>query len=578
MFTDDRITSCQPQAAPLLLGAEIGIEHLLNICFRDAHSFIFDGDFHIAPRAQRQGLRPTPLVRGIIAAANRQLPAVRHRLHRIDHDIVDHLADLPPVGFDRQQVRGKFEAAAALAAMQRKGGRFPHHFFHRHHLLQRRASFGEGKQLPGQIAGPLAGLLGNAEPGIGLRFRRQPHLAHRNIADDGSQDIVEIVGDPPGQDSHRFQSLGFLQFLLRLQFVGDISERQHPADDVVVFIMDRGGTQGDHPPDGGICLSGDQPAFGHFDQLPAAERFFQGRFRRLVGPVHLDAEHLGDMQTAGPGVRPAGEFFRDLIHHQNPPVGVGGDHPVTDAAQGNREPLTLRRQLFQVTLPLQRAGDMLSNKRQQFLVLLLVADIFAVTLHRQGAKGLLAMLEGHSQPVNRNFAQLFDRSLTDHILDHLLREQQRLSGLHDIFGKPLGPLPLPGAGGEFLVKLIDKIGANDQITHLIVESNIKIIRIHQLPDNPVHRRIKLPHILDVTGAIGNAVQRGLQPGRSLAAGHITHNCMHHLPAPERKQHGGHFRRKAAAVFVHQLHFKIGETVLQQRRPAAGGNLRLARGI
>ncbi len=59
-------------------------------------------------------------------------------------------------------------------------------------------------------------------------------FGQRDVAEDGGEDVVEIVRDAPGHQRDAFQLGRLLEFLLQLLLAGDVAENRHDAADVAV--------------------------------------------------------------------------------------------------------------------------------------------------------------------------------------------------------------------------------------------------------------------------------------------------------------------------------------------------------
>ena len=91
MLLDDGVGSSKAQAGSLIFRGKIRIENLAHVASRDTDSTITDGDFHIL--ASFQGNRALITDKNLVGP-NKHGASSGHRLHRVDHEIVNHLADL----------------------------------------------------------------------------------------------------------------------------------------------------------------------------------------------------------------------------------------------------------------------------------------------------------------------------------------------------------------------------------------------------------------------------------------------------------------------------------------------------
>ena len=59
---------------------------------------------------------------------------------------------------------------------------------------------------------------------LDIFFEFAVHPGHRDVGQDGGEDVVEVVGDAAAQDAERFELLRLLQDLFHLLSVGDIPD------------------------------------------------------------------------------------------------------------------------------------------------------------------------------------------------------------------------------------------------------------------------------------------------------------------------------------------------------------------
>lgn len=82
---------------------------------------------------------------------------------------------------------------------------------------------GEGEKLLGEVAGANGGLFGFGDEGgctgVGMG---EEFPDHGKVAEDGGEDVVEVVGDAPGKQAEGFELLGFDLFFLDLALAGEI--------------------------------------------------------------------------------------------------------------------------------------------------------------------------------------------------------------------------------------------------------------------------------------------------------------------------------------------------------------------
>ena len=78
---------------------------------------------------------------------------------------------------------------------------------------------------------------------LGLAFIRH----EGEVAEDGGEQVVEIVRDAAGGDAERFELLVFAPLFLRMLPLGDVAKDEHDADLLVELVADRRGVCLDEP-------------------------------------------------------------------------------------------------------------------------------------------------------------------------------------------------------------------------------------------------------------------------------------------------------------------------------------------
>jgi hypothetical protein len=89
----------------------------------------------------------------------------------------------------------------------------------------------------------------------------------------------------------------------------------------------------------------------------------------------------------------------------------------------------------------------------------------------------------------------------------------RLAGTEPIPGHParlaaaeLDPLVRLG---PIIVELVCPVGVVDQLSLVVVERDVEVVRVHQLADDAMHRPVELLHVPSRARELGDAVERGL---------------------------------------------------------------------
>ncbi|EKD40685.1 MAG: hypothetical protein ACD_74C00247G0002 [uncultured bacterium] len=123
----------------------------------------------------------------------------------------------------------------------------------------------EGQELPGQGGGPVSGLVDDLYFLPGRIIFRQLQLQQLAVAEDDGEDVVEVVGNPSGQDADGFHFLGldklaFQHFLFRCRLLafGDIGKTSPQTKGAARLNLDLGADMTD-PAD--LPSLGDDPEF-----------------------------------------------------------------------------------------------------------------------------------------------------------------------------------------------------------------------------------------------------------------------------------------------------------------------------
>jgi hypothetical protein len=164
-------------------------------------------------------------VRGL----DQQFATGGHRVARVDHEVHDHLLELPRVAPHVARVRWQGQAQRYVLADQ------PHqHLFDvldqvveaQHHGLQYLPAT-ERQELPGERRGSLRGFANLFEilacPTIG----GEPFGGEIGIAEDRREDVVEVVGHAARELTDRLHLLCLAQLLFETTALGDLPIVQH---------------------------------------------------------------------------------------------------------------------------------------------------------------------------------------------------------------------------------------------------------------------------------------------------------------------------------------------------------------
>ncbi len=176
-----------------------------------------------------------------IVAGDAEGAAVGHGLVGVDDEVADDLADLAGIDFRGPEFFAEGEFAPALRAAEGEADGVLDEFGDGGGLLNRRAAAGEGEELLGEIARAEGGVLGVVQAAAHLVVRREDEGGEGDVADDGGEEVVEIVRNAAGEQAELFQGIGFASLGFIALTFGDVAEDKDDADDFVLVIANRGG-------------------------------------------------------------------------------------------------------------------------------------------------------------------------------------------------------------------------------------------------------------------------------------------------------------------------------------------------
>ena len=159
--------------------------------------------------------RRVGLVELDFGSLDRQLPALRHGVAGVDRQVEQHLLDLARVGSHGAQAllqrRDELDVLADQPSQHLV--RVAHDLVQVDDARLEHLLAAEGEELPRQVGRAMRGLvdLGQLHPRRVLRL--QPSGGELRVAQDGRQQVVEVVGDAAGQPSHRFHLLRLAELL-----------------------------------------------------------------------------------------------------------------------------------------------------------------------------------------------------------------------------------------------------------------------------------------------------------------------------------------------------------------------------
>ena len=159
------------------------------------------------------------------AGRDRESPAARHRVAGVDHEIDDHLLDLRAVGVDRRQVgrRAQRELDVLTDEAPQQARELGDDGVEIQPRRLQDLFAAEGEQLLSERGRPLPGLLNlhQIRP-IRIRFGAVAD-EQLGVAENGRQQVVEIVRDAAGKPSNALDLLRLRQTLFEQAAIGDVA-------------------------------------------------------------------------------------------------------------------------------------------------------------------------------------------------------------------------------------------------------------------------------------------------------------------------------------------------------------------
>ena len=160
-------------------------------------------------------------------------------------------------------------------------------------------------------------------------------------------------------------------------------------------------------------------------------------------------------------------------------------------------------------------ADVLSDEREQVFVVLGVADVLRVRLHDEHADRPVLRLSGTpSQVLSSVVTPSGSTSPSrDQLLVPLGRQELRLTRAKDVAGRPARVAAAErrptGLEREIRVDVVDAIREVDELPLIVVERDVEVPRIHELPHDLVGRAIELLHVLRGARKLRDPVERAL---------------------------------------------------------------------
>ena len=250
MLVDDAVGDGQPQPGPLacVLRGKKGLEDALPCFFIESRSGVRHGDDRVIPRRPQSISRRMLPVQLLHRGLDHERPSGRHGIPGIRGEVDQHLLELHAVGHDGH-VRALQHGLERYVLADQVHQEFLHPAddgIQIHRLGMQDLLSAEGKDALGQPGGSFRGL--EHVFGVGALFVVALHLFEQQVPvpEDRGQDIVEVMGNAPGQQADGFHLLRLQELLLELLLLGHIPDHAPEAPDLPLPVA-QGRAGDDHP-------------------------------------------------------------------------------------------------------------------------------------------------------------------------------------------------------------------------------------------------------------------------------------------------------------------------------------------
>ena len=134
---------------------------------------------------------------------------IRHRLGCVEHDIFEGLVELTTIDSCQRKIGLRVQTKDRLGSVQDEGCRLTQQVNDRFSVCDWSAPAGERQQATGHFTGPIRCLLRRTQGTVLRRSNLRVQLGQGEIADNGLEQIVEVVCQSPRQNAEGFHLLRF---------------------------------------------------------------------------------------------------------------------------------------------------------------------------------------------------------------------------------------------------------------------------------------------------------------------------------------------------------------------------------
>jgi hypothetical protein len=230
----NRVGCSKPKAAALILCREIWVKYPWQILIWDTCPAVFYGYYDIISRLKYWGKL---FLTGTDIPGRYDYCATHwHGLFRVQHKVLDYLADLPLVRIHGPKVLVKLDSQVNTRTAQCKPGRSLDYGLHLDLSLDRLAALGEGKKLFSKVHRNIQCLLSLLKHLERTLLLVEGHFGHGYIPEDSLHQVVEIMSNAPCEGPDCLKLLGLQLFLFKELSLGNISYDTNMPEVVILLI------------------------------------------------------------------------------------------------------------------------------------------------------------------------------------------------------------------------------------------------------------------------------------------------------------------------------------------------------
>ncbi len=289
VIADDGVDGGKAEAGSGGFGGEKGFENAVEIGGRNSFAGIAHGDFDVISGGETVDFG---VAEGLVFRLDlKQAGRIFHCLDAVDDQVLENLVHPAGVDEDGMQIGSDVQSEFRFRSGGGEAGGVAEEVSGIEGLSSGFAAAGKGEELAGERFGGEAGFFAVFE-----RFPIAGFPGQRDSADDGGEQVVEIMGDASGEESERFHPVAFHQFLGRERHLVGIAENEGGSEKALVGLKrnagqnERAGIGGFRFIDGEIAAEKDRGSgrenvvdqnAGSFAVLQARDR--EGIGRREIG-------------------------------------------------------------------------------------------------------------------------------------------------------------------------------------------------------------------------------------------------------------------------------------------------------